>query len=72
MSTKLVVCSLILKPHVSKCHLEVVALSLIICLEGEEMAHVKLGKETKKSSFVAGLCFCFFLDAACEFSCVGR
>ena len=52
-------CSLILEAHVSKCHLEVVALSLIIYLEYEEVTHVEeKKKETKKSRFVAGFFGC--------------
>jgi len=59
MFTRLLVCSLILEAHRSECHLEVVALSLVICLECEEVARVEGGKKkkTEKSRFVAG---CFF------------
>lgn len=70
MFTKLVVCSLILEALISKCHLEVVALSPTVCLECEEVTHVeekKKGGGDQKSSFVAG-----FLDVVCEFSLVGR
>lgn len=54
--TKLVVCSLILKACISKCHLEVVVLSLIICLECEEVTRAEgrnKKKETKKGGFGA-------------------
>lgn len=51
MFSKLVVCSLILEVHISKCHLEVVALSLIICLECEEVTHVEEEKRDQKKRF---------------------
>lgn len=72
MFTKLVVCSLILEARISKCHLGVVVLSLIICLECEEVMHAegRTKKETKKGGFVA----CFFspLDIVYELGLVER
>lgn len=71
--TKLVVCSLILKARISKCHLEVVVLSLIICLECEEVTRAEgrnKKKETKKGGF--GAVFFFSLDIVYELSLVKR
>lgn len=59
MFTRLVVCSLILEALISKCHLEVVALSPTVYLESEEVMHVegnkKRGGRPKKQ-----FCSCFF------------
>lgn len=69
MFTKLVVCSLIPEAHVSKCHLEVVAVSLIIYLEHKEVTHFEGGSgggnETKKVPFFRGFFggYCVWIES---------
>lgn len=63
--TKLVVCSHILKARISKCHLEVVVLCLIICLECEEMTHAE--GRNKRGNEKGWVCSRFFpLDVVYE------
>lgn len=59
MFTKLVVCPLSLKARISKCHLEVVVLSVIVCLECQEVTHAE-GRNKKGNQ--KGLFCSYFLS----------
>lgn len=71
--TKLVVCSLILRACISKCHLEVVVLSLIICLECEEVTRAEgRNKKRNQEGWVWSWFFYSSLDVVYELSLVKR